>query len=560
MASQQLKKHRRKILAACSLLSAVLLPAVSWGQVAPPPLVRVTVNSPADGAMQADAVITLREAIALINGTLPLSALSTAEQQQVITEQSTSEIRFDLPAGRTTIELTELLPAIAQPNVIIDGTTQPGYDANRSATTEIAVPIPIVALRPADGIEVFRGLTLSADNITVRGLSLYGFTARSQITESTPPADIFITQQPAPLNRETPLPSVGTSTSDQPPVGIVIEQNWLGLTPEGAMPAVPSSFGVSIFDSAGTTIRQNRIEHHTGSGIISGRQAENLNVMNNIIVGNGLAGMPDAIRLEGRVESSLISSNLICGNDGSGIFLFKPEGAVTIANNSIRSNGQRLRRAAVYIMGSGHRIVDNDIADQKGSGVTVTAFGQGPNTQSSGNIITGNRFDAIEGLSIDLIARRDRTSQSFQQGDGPNPPRDSHNRRQDTGNGAVNAPQFVSPEFFIINGTVVVSGQADPNNEVQLHRSVGAAGEHGPLNEPIATVTADSEGAFEFALDSLTGDALTGGEVLSAIATDPRYGTSEPAINTTIRSLTGSSHESARGAPVHRPSRSTPRC
>ncbi len=555
MSPKQLKKHRRKSLAVCSLLSAVLLPAVSWGQVAPP-LVRVTVNSSADGAIQADAVITLREAIALINGSLPLSALSAAEQQQVITGQSTSEIRFDLPVEQTTIELTEVLPAIAQPNVIIDGTTQPGYDTNSSATTEIAVSVPMVAIRPADGIEVFRGLTLSADNITVRGLSLYGFTARSQITESTPPADIFITQRPAPLNRETPLPSAGTSVADQPPVGIVIEQNWLGLTPEGTMPAVPSSFGVSIFDSAGTTIRQNRIEHHTGSGIISGRQAENLSVMNNIIVGNGLAGMPDAIRLEGRVEGSLVSSNLICGNDGSGIFLFKPEGAVTIANNSIRSNGQRLRRAAVYVMGSNHRIVDNDIADQ-GSGVVVTAFGQGPNTQSSGNIITGNRFDDIEGLSIDLIARRDRTPQSFQQGDGPNPQRDSHNRRQDTGNSAVNAPQFVSPEFFIIDGKVVISGQADPNNEIQLYRSVGAVGEVGPLSEPIATTAADSEGAFEFALDALTGDALTGGEVLSAIATDPRYGTSEPAINTAIRSLTGSSREYT---PVDGPSRSTSRC
>lgn len=560
MASQQLKKHRRKILAACSLLSAVLLPAVSWGQVTPPLLVQVTVNSPADRAIQADAVITLREAIALINGTLPLSALSAAEQQ-LVSQQSSSEIRFDLPVGQTTIELTEVLPAIAQPNVIIDGTTQPGYDADRSAIAEIAVPIPIVALRPADGIEVFRGLTLSADNITVRGLSLYGFTARSQITESTPPADILITQQPAPLDRETPLPSASISASDQPPLGIVIEQNWLGLTPEGTMPAVPSSFGVSIFGSAGTTIRQNRIEHHTGSGIISGRQAENLNVMNNIIVGNGLAGMPDAVRLEGRVEGSLISSNLICGNDGSGIFLFKPEGAVTIANNNIRSNGQRLRRAAVYVMGSNHRIVDNDIADQKGSGVTVTGFGQGPNTQNSGNIITGNRFDDIEGLSIDLIARRDRTSRAFQQGDGPNPLRDSHNRRQDTGNSAVNAPQFVSPEFFIIDGKAVVSGQADPNSEIQLYRSVGAAGEYGPLREPVATTTADSEGAFEFALDSLMGDALTGGEVLSAIATDLRYGTSEPAINTTIRSLTGLRDEPVSDIPVHRSGRSSsPRC
>ena len=559
MAPKQLNKHRHKVLAACSLLSAVLLPGASWGQVISPPLVQVTVNSPADGPIQADGVITLREAIALINGTLPLSALSP-DEQQLVAEQSSPGIQFALPAGQTTIELTSVLPAIAQPNVTIDGTTQLGYDADRSATTEIAVPIPIVAIRPANGIEVFRGLTLSANNITVRGLSLYGFTARSQITQSSPPADIFITQQPAPSNRETPLPSAGVSVSNQPPVGIVIEQNWLGLTPEETIPAVPSSFGISVFDSAGATIRQNRIEHHTGSGIISGRQAENLNVLNNVIVGNGLAGMPDAVRLEGRVEGSLIANNLICGNAGSGIFLFKPEGAVTISDNDIRANGQRLRRAAVYVMGSNHRIINNNIADQTGSGVTVTAFGQGPNTRSQGNIITGNRFADLAGLSIDLIARRDRTPQAFQQGDGPNPQRDSHNRRQDTGNSAVNAPQFVSPDFFVIDHKVVVSGRADPNNEIQLYRSAGEAGEYGPLREPIATTTADSEGAFEFALDLLTGDSLTGGEVLSAIATDPRYGTSEPAINTTIRSITVSHREPGRNTPVYRPIISNPRC
>ncbi|MGB3291382.1 MAG: OmpA family protein [Phormidesmis sp.] len=530
MAPPLLKKHRR-MLATGSVLSALLLPAVGWSQVASPSLVQVTVNSPGDGPVQADAVITLREAIALINGTLPRSALSAAEQQLVI-EQSTPEIRFDLPVGQTTIELTSVLPAIAQPNVTIDGTTQPGYEANRSATAEIAVPIPVVTIRPASDVEVFRGLTLSADNITVRGLSLYGFTTRSQTPQSTPPADIFITHRPAPLNRETPLPPAGVSASDQPPTGIVIEQNWLGLPPDETLPAVLSSFGVSVFDSAGTTIRQNRIAYHTGSGIISGRQANNLEVVSNILVGNGLAGMPDAIRLDGQVEGGLIASNLICGNDGSGIFLFKPEGAVTIADNSIRSNGQRLRRAAVYVMGSNHRIVGNEISNQKGSGVTVTGFGQGPNTQSQGNIITGNRFDQLEGLSIDLIARRDRTPQSFQRGDGLNPQRDSRNRRQDTGNGAVNAPQFVSPEFFIIEAQTVVRGQADPNNEIQLYRSTSAIGEYGPLTEPVETVTADRNGDFEFRLDG-----LFGGEVFSAIATDSRYGTSEPARNTTIRSL-----------------------
>lgn len=510
------------------LLWSIALPSTSWAQS---PAMQITVNSPADGPAQANSALTLREAIKIVNGTLALSALSPEEQQLVVAKQTGSTIQFDLPAGKTTIELNSVLPAITQPNVTIDGTTQLGYDASHSATAEIAVPVPVVVLRPADDAEVFRGLTLSADRITVRGLSLYGFNASSEITHSTPPADIFITHRPASLNREMSLPFAGDYPSE-PPENIVIEQNWLGLPPDEAMPAQPSGFGVFVFDSTGTVIRQNRIEKHNGSGIITGRQADNLEVLENIIVGNGLAGMPDAIRLDGKVNNARISDNLLCGNDGSGVFLFKPDGAVTIINNDIRFNGQRLRRAAVYLMGDNHRVLDNNITHQKGEGVTVTAFGQGPNTQSSGNVITGNRFDHIEGLSIDLNVRRDRTAQAFQRGDGPNPQRNSHYRRQDTGNGAVNAPVFVNSEFLIINGQAAIQGQADPNSEIQLYRSTGVAGEYGPLTEPVAVAIADRAGAFEFWLDG-----LSGGEVLSAIATDSRYGTSEPALNTTIRSL-----------------------
>jgi outer membrane protein OmpA-like peptidoglycan-associated protein len=561
MTHPTLKRHCNKLLASCSvlsaLLSALLLPEMSWAQVmtgtaSEQTKMQVSVNSSADGPVQANSALTLREAIEVINGTLPLAALSAAEKQLVTAGATASEIRFNLPAGQTAIEIESVLPAIAQPGTTIDGTTQPGYDPSTSATAEIAVAVPIVTLRPARGKAVFRGLTLSADGITVKGLSLYGFNASEQITHSTPPADIFISHRPTPLNQATSLPGVGERfVTDTAPSGIVIEQNWLGLPPDETMPEMTSGFGVSVFDSSGTTIQHNRIAYHNGSGVITGRQADNLKVLENIIVGNGLSGMPDAIRLDGQVKEALISSNLICGNDGSGIFMFKPDGAVTVANNDIRYNGQRFRRAAVYVMGDDHRVVNNSITHQKGGGVVVTAFGQGPNTQSTRNVMTGNRFDALEGLSIDLNARRDRAPQDFQRGDGPNPQRNSHNRRQDTGNSAVNAPHFKSPEFFVLEGKVVVQGQADANSEIQLYRSTGLVGDYGPLTEPLQTATANEKGEFEFALD-----ALVGGEVLSAIATDPRYGTSEPALNTIIRSLAG---QDPTATPVSNPDR-MPQC
>jgi len=550
------KRHHRRSVATYGLLSGLI--GVMWlstasslaQQVPVQSPVQITVNSPGDGPVQADAFVTLREAIELVNGTLLLSELSTEEQRLVISSVGRSEIRFSLPVEQTTVELDSVLPAIAQPNVTIDGTTQPGYDDGSSTTAEIFIPTPVVAIRPAPEKEVFRGLTLSADNITVRGLSLYGFNATSQIANATPPADIFISHRPTPLNRESSLPFAGRAAADMPPTGILIDQNWLGLAADESMPETASGFGVSVFDSTGTTIQNNRIEYHNGSAIITGRQADNLKVLQNIIVGNGLAGMPDAIRLDGQVKEGLISSNLICGNDGSGIFIFKPEGAVAIRDNDIRYNGQRLRRAAIYVMGDDHIVENNSIANQKGSGVTVTAFGQGPNTQSNNNVIKDNRFDNIEGLSIDLNVRRTRSPQAFQRGDGPNPMRNSGNRRQDTGNGAVNAPRFESPEFFVMDGDVVMRGVADSGNEVQLYRSVGTIDEYGPLTLPVETVVADDEGRFEFLLND-----LVGGEMFSAIATDPRYGTSEPALNTSIRTFAGNTDITSVANAV-----STPRC
>ena len=526
-----------RILATSLLLATVVtVPANAQASAtADSPKVQVTVNSSQDGPITPDEQLTLREAIAIINGTLTSADLSAAEQQQVAPSSGNSAIAFDLPAGDTTIELQSLLPVLAQPGLVIDGTTQPGYDATKSATAEILVVIPVVEITAADDAEVFRGLTIVADDITIRGLSLYGFTSKHRATESTQPADNFIANElpPPDISQQyTPASNFSFSDENHPPQGIVIEQNWIGIPTDDTIPKQPSAFGVSVFNSQGVKLHNNRISYHDGSGVITGARAENLEIIENLIVNNGLAGMPDAIRLEGRIDNGLITGNLMCGNDGSGIFLFKPQGAVEISNIDIRFNGQRLRRAAIYLMGNDHRVVDNQIANQKGPGVVVTAFSQGGTTHSQRNIIENNRFDNIEGLSIDLNTRRNRGVQDFQRGDGPNPLRDSNQRRRDTGNSAINPPQFDSPEFFVVNGPVVVQGKADVGSTVQLYLTRGGTGEYGPLTTPLATVDVAEDGTFSY----ISAD-LQPGDVISGTATDVDYGTSEPALNTTVVAL-----------------------
>ncbi|WP_157374170.1 OmpA family protein [Nostoc sp. PCC 7107] len=498
-----------------------------------PTSLQVTVNSNQDGQIQPDDKLTLREAIDLVNGNLSVEKLSNQEKAQVKPSNDNARIEFNLPPNQTTIQLQQELPALATPKLIIDGTSQPSYDASRSATAEIAIPQPIVAITPAANQEILRGFTVVADNVQIRGLSIYGFRSLNQgATLTTPPADIFISHRLPPPNtkqQQPPNSNFPFGDKDIPPKGVVIENNWLGITPDEKMPEKTSAFGVYVFNSTGTKIRRNRISYHEGSAIITSVRAENTFMAENIIVGNGIAGMPDAVRLEGVITNSQLQGNLICGNDGAGIYLFKPTGNVKIHDNRITFNGRRLRRAAVYLMGNENQVTDNEIRNQTGPGVAVTAFGtHGTFGSAIANIIQNNQFSDLEGLSIDLNTQQQLNISDFQRGDGPNPKRNSPNRRLETANGAMNAPEFASSQLLLVNGQALISGQADPGTQVQIYRVQGNDN-YGPLSEPLTTLTADEKGNFS---GSLAG--LRTGERISAIATHPKYGTSEPAYNAII--------------------------
>jgi outer membrane protein OmpA-like peptidoglycan-associated protein len=479
----------------------------------------ITVNSNRD-EIKADNDLTLREAIAIINGDLKQEQLSPAEQKQIqdITPNSRNHIEFQLSSGNQKIELKSALPNLVKDSVQIEGKT------TRKATLDgLTFDTPEVEITPASGVMIDRGLTLMADNITVKGLSLYGFQVGiNPSSQNLPGADIFIGTKTYPEIDERLAPK-----------NIVIENNFLGINKNRQMPDNTSDFGVYVFDSQGTTIRNNAIGFHTASGIISQISANNLLVENNAIFANGTQGMPDAIRLEGKLANNKIKGNAICGNDGSAVFMFKPDsGAVAITNNRISSNGRRLRRAAIHLMGNDNVVNNNSIEFQAGSGVSVSAFAQHHrgDLPSGRNVINNNRFSNLEGLSVDLITYRNEAVEDFQNGDGINAPRNSENRRIDTGNGAINAPQFLANEFYILGGRVNLDGTAEPNTKVEIYRVNSTKDtEYGPLSQSLKTVTADAKGKFQA---TLTG--LEPGMVLSAVTTDAKYGTSEPARNAIV--------------------------
>jgi hypothetical protein len=531
----------------------------SQGAIAQPRALQITVNSNAD-TVAPDETLTLREAIAIANGALPLSELTESEQEQVVPREGTTQIAFALPPTETTIQLTAELPAIAIPGITLDGTTQPGYNTEQIESGEI--PTPLVALTPAPGQEIPRGLTLVADNTTIRGLSIYGFTSPpnptqvrdyvdlitpGRVTAKVPPGNIFISHPDPPELRiltgipESDFPFDDEGEKDIPPQNITLEYNQIGAS------GLRSAFGVYVFDGLGVTVRRNRIVHSDGSGVITSVRANNLTIAENVIENNGFAGMPDAIRLEGVVEGTVITGNQIKNNAGSGVYVFKPQGAVEITENAITNNGQRLQRAAIFLTGRGHQVRNNEIANQPGPGVVVAVFPDGDRV-----MITQNQFSNLQGLPIDLVAQLGTGVQDYQRGDGRNPllgvdrrrnvgeiipafTGDSYfirQRRRQVANFGINAPQFASREFYLTpSGNVTAMGKAEPGAEIEIYRIFEIA-DAGRISIPIATTPVDEKGNFQIVLQG-----LQAGNTLSATATHLEYGTSEAAIAAEIRAL-----------------------
>ena len=509
----------------------------------------ITVNSNLDGEITPDEYLTLREAIALINNTLTTEELSELERSQVQTlpHNQPSHIEFNLNDGENIIILQSLLPPLANA-VTIDGSSNQGYNPDIFPLDGKNIPQPVVTITSAPDNPIFRGLTVSASDITIRGFNIYGFRANNQVNQRlnlvTPPGNIVITHQISPANFSQELSNyertrrnridatfqdpLGYSYDDEdriPSENILIENNWIGFNPHQQLNSVNSAFGVYIFNGNNTRVENNYITNHLGSGIITGKNAKNSLIINNLITDNGRQGVADAIRLEGNIANAQISNNLITNNQGSGIYLFKTKGSILIEDNEIKENGLREKRGAVYLMGNNHHLENNLISNHNGPGVVVTAY-----PQSIGNVMVNNRFRNIDGLSIDLVTRNQTGIQDYQKGDGINPRRNSKHRRQDTANGAINAPEFLAPYFYKMGDMTAIDGIADPFSVITLYR-VDEEGLHGPLSQPIGETTADEEGRFQVSLP------LEVGQVISAIALIPDYGTSEPAQNAVIKEL-----------------------
>jgi hypothetical protein len=359
----------------------------------------ITVNTTSDeSGISAFPTLSLRQAIEISNGTLPVSSLNPEQASQVVGALSTpNTIDFQImivfpgvfPTSfePPTIEPTTPLPAITSP-VIIDGYSEPGAHANTNGpgqgkNTSIGIEIDGVNAPGANGLRIEAGQT------TVEGLAIGGF-------------------------------STGDGILIDSQSGDVIEGNFLGLDATGTT-ALPNATGIQDDNSgvlpipqtnntiggtaagAGNVISGNSGDGValTGIGLSFGYSAKVLDLVQGNFIGtdvtgtksltNGGEGIDDGgggSTIGGTVAGA---GNLISGNAGDGLHTFGSFGDVD--NFSIPSGSNDLVQGNFI----GTDVTGTLPVPNGGSG--INAYGGevtiGGTAAGAGNVISGNRGDGV---------------------------------------------------------------------------------------------------------------------------------------------------------------------
>jgi CSLREA domain-containing protein len=180
--------------------------------------------------------------------------------------------------------------------VIVDGTTQPGYD-----------DVPLIEISPLNSAAANdHAFVIQGEASTIRGLAINGF-------------------------------YFGTGISIQGGQNHLIEDNYIGVDPvtffgEGNDAGiVVNYFGIPLHNNV---IRDNFIAANYASGI-----AFEANSDNNLIQGNILLANFSSITIGSNSQDNIIEGNLISRNAGNGIHIQQSPGGNIIRGNYIGTDG-----------------------------------------------------------------------------------------------------------------------------------------------------------------------------------------------------------------------------
>lgn len=265
------------------------------------------------------------------------------------------EIRFAI-VGSTTITPTAQLPALRGADITLDGRTQPGWSA--------AAPPPVYldGRRAGDAA----GIVIYGPNAAVRGLAIGGF-------------------------QRYGIGIIGAAAR-----GATVQDNWLGMTPDGRSAAPNRLSGVAVLAGASDArITGNRIagnstnnsaESRTGHGVVVGGAGVRGAQVTENIIGLNADGQPlpndDGVLVVDGAQA-VVRGNVICASRVAGVEFRDTRAGGTIDGNRIgvARDGSAAANDAGVFLGAG-------VAE-----VSVGARGR--------NIIAANRV----GIAVEQGAR-----------------------------------------------------------------------------------------------------------------------------------------------------------
>ena len=382
----------------------------------------------------------------------------------------TNQLTGGVAVLNVTSTLTSLTGANA-PRTVIDGTTQTvnvGDTNGGQLGTGGTVGVDALALSRVYRPEVqvtgsstyLVGLDLQANDLSVRGIALYGF---GNNPNSNNDANLRIGNYSRALIEQNIIGTPATSFSG-------------ATAPTGDDPC--GTFrsrgdNVRSVDGDDGILRNNLIGYARGKGFGVENDSARWLVENNEIRCNAITQSAfDAVDLEsaGTTDATL-RGNLLWQNEGVGVDSYISNGGHLIINNTITQNGigpnSNAETAGVRLFGSGSRVEKNIINGNYGAGVMVTSGGAGNTiTQNAiydnGTVVKKNGAAASGQLGIDLL----RAGDSQSRGTAPYVTLNDTGDADVGGNDLFNYPVFESAE--ILGGNLVLRGFARPGSLIEL--------------------------------------------------------------------------------------------
>ncbi|WBA40928.1 right-handed parallel beta-helix repeat-containing protein [Hymenobacter canadensis] len=457
--------------------------------------------------------------------------------------------------SRALITLATALPALSADDTALDGTTQTTLNSSNplllgtggtvgvDRVTLAQVPGPEVELSLPDGST---GITLSANNLIVRGLAIHGGSTSLQATAGTnllvednalgitafsvaapatrPTGTIIVSlRNPSGIVRRNILAYSGSSNLNYSGSGSGYTITRNEFVHAGRTTAGGDNISVGDQGTAGPlTITENLIRDSNSSGIQFeiGAIGNNL-VNNNTISGNGKGGTNSRLegsgihyllRADGRTSTNtdVISRNIINANQSSAIVINYGQRNVQVTQNSIYGNGDGTTG------GQGLIAIDFTPPSYRVGG--NAAYGQGDGVTPNDGIPDLSKANG--GMNYPIITRKNVTT--------------------------VGANTILHVEGFVgrqsnqtqFGGSVVEffrgDNTTDTNQNGEIFVGDGQTFPHGEPRDFIGSLTTGADGSFNQDITFPTANlspALQTSDPINSTAFKAGYGTSESGIN-----------------------------